>query len=557
MPTDPAPPRQLVIYLHHDVDTNRIFVSTGGSKDERFRLLPGSRWLPTRKIWSIVGTAGVAQRVVEACGVDRTDPTKSFVRLLNKNSSIEEAEAVRDAKALPQPPIRRLKSWTHQKQAYHFSLPLPAVMLAMGMGTGKTKVTFDVIQNSPQIQRVLIACPKAALEDVWESQFPEHWASDDGTSILILRDGSQLERANRAYDYLTSEDAGRRIIAVNYEILWQPTFGDMAISGDWDLIVLDESHRIRSAGGRTSRYLFRLGERAAKRMCLSGTPLANGPRDVYGQYRFLDAGVFGTNIQRFDEEFVLRGGYGGFQIVGYKNQDEFNRRFYSIAYRVTDEVLDLPPLHQIERKTSFTPAMRKLYDKFDKEFTAEIEDDSLTADNVLVKGIRQFQMTSGYVKTDSGKLRQIDTAKQDLFADVLLDLDVREPIVIFAQFHPDLDRIRQISEKSGRTVGELSGRSNDLAAWKRGDYDILAVQIQAGSESIDLTRARYAIYWSLGYDYILYHQSLKRLWRTHKSKRAVTLIHLLVRGTIDVDAMSTIRKKGRLIETILARRNHG
>jgi hypothetical protein len=106
-----------VIYLHHDVDTNRIFVSTGGSKDERFRLLPGSRWLPTRKIWSIVGTAGVAQRVVEACGVDRTDPTKSFVRLLNKNSSIEEAEAVRDAKALPQPPIRRLKSWTHQKQA--------------------------------------------------------------------------------------------------------------------------------------------------------------------------------------------------------------------------------------------------------------------------------------------------------------------------------------------------------------------------------------------------------------------------------------------------------
>lgn len=545
-----------MIYLHHDTDANRIFISTGETKDERFRLLPGARWLPAKRIWSLVGTPMVALRVAETTGTDRVEMTKSFARLLKKVNKIDAAVEMKEATDLEEPPISNhdKPQWIHQRRAYHFTLPLPASMLAMDMGTGKTRVVYDRIQNS-EIRTVLIGCPKVAIADAWADQFAEWWRADDGTEILALEEGTQLERANRAYDYLCSDAPGRRIIVINYDIMWQPTFGDMALSGLWDLIVLDESHRIRSAGGKTSRYMFRLGEKAKYRMALSGTPFANGPRDIYGQYRFLDSGIFGTSIARFDDEFVERGGFRGYEIKGYRNQEELNRRFYSIAFYVPDDVLDLPTQHDIFRKTKLEPSARKLYDELDKEFTVELKDKSVTADNVLVRDMRLAQITSGKVRVDNKnkkikEYREVSRAKRDLLEDVLADLDRKEPLIIFGRFHQDLDNIRDVCLRMGRSVGELSGRANDRAVWKGGELDVLAVQIKSGSLSASFTRAKYAIFYSLGFDLDDYRQARKRVHRPGQT-RPVTFIHLLVRNTIDIHIMAAIRKKRNIIQYLM------
>ena len=61
----------------------------------------------------------------------------------------------------------------------------------------------------------------------------------------------------------------------------------------------DESHRAKAAGSKVSKFLALLGKRVHYKMCLSGTPMANSPLDVYGQYRFLDSSIFGTNHYLF------------------------------------------------------------------------------------------------------------------------------------------------------------------------------------------------------------------------------------------------------------------
>jgi SNF2 family DNA or RNA helicase len=546
-----------MIYFHYSTDDNRIFVSSD-TKDDRFRYLPGARWLSSKQIWSLPGTPMVAHRAAEAAGIGKVEMTKAFARLLVKGEPLQQlAGEFKEASDLSEPPISNHKKpqWLHQRRAYHFSMPLPAVMLAMDMGTGKTRVVYDVIQNSKNIKTVLVACPKAGIEDAWGTQFKKWWRANDGTQILTLVEGTQLERANRAYDYLCSSAPGRRIIVVNYEILWQPTFGDMALSGNWDLIALDESHRIRSAGGTWSKYLFRLGERAQKRMALSGTPMANGPRDVYGQYRFLDAGIFGTNIARFDEEFVEYADRQHYQIKGYRNQEELNRRFYSIAFWVSDDVLDLPVWHDVYRKTKLESPARKLYDELDKEFTIGIQNETVTADNVLVKATRLAQIVSGKVRIDTKDKKQkifkeVSRAKRDLLIDVLAGLEKKEPLVIFARFHQDLDVIRHVCDKMGRSAGELSSRRNDLVAWKTSKLDVIAIQIQAGSEVIDLTRSRYCIFYSIDFSRNAYLQARKRVRRPGQ-KRPVTFIHLLVQATIDIDIMAAIRKKTSFVDYIM------
>src|SRR5687768_13883701 len=176
-------------YVTHDVVTNRIFVQSDDRKDDRFRYLPGCRWLPARRIWSLPATPVIAWVVVDACGTDSYDATPSFVKLLDMGHRHEYAAAVREAQELEPIPLTRITPWFHQLQAYHFARNLVGCMLAMDMGTGKTKVTYDLIQNDPDIRRVLIGCPKAVIDDAWGEQFSEHWALGDGTSPLLLQEG--------------------------------------------------------------------------------------------------------------------------------------------------------------------------------------------------------------------------------------------------------------------------------------------------------------------------------------------------------------------------------
>ena len=58
---------------------------------------------------------------------------------------------------------------------------------------------------------------------------------------------------------------------------------------------------------------------------------------------------------------------------------------------------------------------------------------------------------------------------------------------------------------------ELSGRRDELKRWQDGEAQVLAVQIDAGSEGVDLTRARYSIFYSVWFSLGKYDQALARV----------------------------------------------
>ena len=70
-----------------------------------------------------------------------------------------------------------MERWQNQEEAYQFAMSRPSVMLAMDMGTGKTKVAIDVSMDRVDVQRVLVVCPKAVL-DVWPKELKKHADSD-------------------------------------------------------------------------------------------------------------------------------------------------------------------------------------------------------------------------------------------------------------------------------------------------------------------------------------------------------------------------------------------
>src|SRR3546814_20852821 len=59
-----------------------------------------------------------------------------------------------------------------------------------------------------------------------------------------------------------------------------------------DVVVIDESHRIKSPSANVSRTAARLTRLAPRRLILTGTVMPHSPMDVWAQWRFLEPMAF-------------------------------------------------------------------------------------------------------------------------------------------------------------------------------------------------------------------------------------------------------------------------
>ena len=131
-----------------------------------------------------------------------------------------------------------------------------------------------------------------------------------------------------------------------------------------DMIICDESQRIKTPGARQSKAMARLGTIARYRMILTGTPVSQGPLDFYSQYRFLDRNIFGTSYYAFRARYALMGGYENRQVIGYQNLDDLVQKAHTVAFRCRKEdCLDLPEQVDQVMYCELEKDARRVYDQ--------------------------------------------------------------------------------------------------------------------------------------------------------------------------------------------------
>ena len=437
-------------------------------------------------------------------------------------------------------------TWQHQREALAFVKDKPGSMLAMEMGTGKTKVAIDLM-DLHDYRRVLIVSPLSVVAGVWPGEFAKHSLAP--WTVLPLARSSVKDKQAQTEAALASSE--RVAVVINYESVWRDPFGSWARAQKWDLLVMDESHRCKSPGGVASRYCSRLSDRVPQRLALTGTPMPHSPLDIYAQYRALDKSIYGTSFFRFKSRYAVMGGWSNAEVVGYQYQQELQRKFYSIAYRVeAADVLDLPPLLTVTRMCELGPKARKLYRTLERDFIADLEEGRITAVNALSQLLRLQQVTSGYARTEDGQDVEVDTTKAELLADLLEDMG-KEPVVVFARFKHDLEVVHRVAQRLELSSYEISGARKELSLWNE-NGGVLAAQIQSGGLGIDLTKARYAVYYSLGFSLGDYLQSRARLHRQGQ-ERPVEIIHLIAAQTVDEKVMAALAAREQVVESIMKR----
>ena len=447
--------------------------------------------------------------------------------------------------------MERLPLWPHQARAKKL-LDEPATMLAWEMGTGKTRPVVEHIAEASQKKSWLIICPKSVCR-VWRSEVGKY-APELIDFMAVLDTGSTDKNMQivNAQKY--------RMIVINYESVWRGELGERIARHVWGGIVCDEIHRIKSHDGRASRFVAKL--RAQKRIGLSGTPMPKDYLDVFGQYRFLDPSIFGDSFHRFKNRYAIMGGHRiktprGFkpvQIVGWQNIDELKEKFHYIADRVqTDEVLSLPEKMHVTRFVQLGKEAQRIYNALEKDFVVECKAGNITAANGGVKVGRMQQVTGGCAYLEAGGISQIDDSKQKELQAFFGDIGKSEPVVVFCNFIGEIDQVHKAAETAGRWSYELSGRKNQYEKWlgnEKKSGSVIVAQIRAGGVGVDMSAARYCVYWSTGWTPGDYEQSEARVYRQGQTRK-VLYVHLIAQGTVDETISHALRARISAIDAVV------
>lgn len=291
-------------------------------------LLRRSAWKKVRDVdeWRTSKTEEVAclRPMLSAAALAKLKHRESLEQLKELRSSCSD-----DDYEVPMPPGVEL--YPYQRGGIRWLVENPCTLLADDMGLGKTIQVIGLLNVKPELKRILIVCP-ASLKENWKREIQRFSVTDREITIIQGRKGWRKHKG---------------ITILNYDIL--DALNDDIACTEWDLIVLDESHYIKTRkakrttcvlGGKNHKAL-----KANRRVCLTGTPLLNKPVEIYTSLRWLDP-VSWPSAKRFEQEFCGWRAPWEDEAGGHSNSAKLQRlmrRSVMIRRQKADVLKDLPP----------------------------------------------------------------------------------------------------------------------------------------------------------------------------------------------------------------------
>lgn len=436
--------------------------------------------------------------------------------------------------------------------------------LLFEMGCGKTLTAIAIAGAGYQmgkVDRLLIVAPTSVVA-VWPKELKEY-AKFKYTCKTLL--GEKQQRIKQIDDLLKFPFKALKIAVINYESTWRPEILEKLKEFDADMVIADESQRIKTYDAAQSKAMHELGDQARYKLILSGTSVQTAAIDIWSQYRFLDKSVFGENFFKFRGRYAIMGGYGNKKIVGYRDLEGLIKKEHSIAFRVTkDEALDLPEQTFETRRIQFSPKEKSLYERLKKDSYAELDNGGhITATTVLTKLLRLQQLTGGFLVQDEAQKPQlVSRAKLDALTDIIVDYVIGsgKKLVVFARFIAEVKAIIDLAAKVLPKDLKQVAIYGDVKKEDRGDIvkqfqedpsTVLFVgQIDTAGTGITLTAADTCVYYSKNFNYATYSQSLSRIHRIGQ-RNCCTYIDLEIEGTIDELISSALSRKEDMAKTVV------
>lgn len=473
----------------------------------------------------------------------------------------------------------------HQKNIFDHAKDIRAFALFWEQGVGKTKPTIDkfcYLYLQGKVQALFVVAPNNVHRNWSEDEIVKHMPDDllQRAAIYLYRGPkAKQKRELNARKALLNHTGGPVILCMSYNSMRTKlgkAFARKFMLKFQCFGVADESQCFKSPGSKIAPTVIASGRYMPFKTLLSGTPVTQGPFDVYTQIKFLDEdfwkrlhlepfGVFKKHfgVFRLRSEILEEEGWdpGYDQLVGYKNTEELAGYLKLISHRLTKDTagIKLPPKVYTKRYFDLTPAQMRCYVELEEDLVTQIPEsgDLLEVLDQLTLGTRLAQIVCGYVATEAGEpVQRIDdkNPRLDCLRETIESMDGKN--IIWSRFTPDIDLIMQMLTDMDRKPVRYDGqvgeeqRAVNKRAFQEGDATDFVVHYQSGFSGLTLHAAKNVHYYCNTYNWGHRAQSEDRAHRIGL-KHSVLYIDYIANNTLDLKVVKNLLKKHKFAQQLL------
>jgi SNF2 family DNA or RNA helicase len=434
-------------------------------------------------------------------------------------------------------------------------------ILADEVGLGKTieaALVLSELRARSLARQALVIAP-AGLVGQWQEELDRKFALPSavvtGTSVPAgpgIGGGATRVADGDEPIWLASLAAARR-----------DPLRSVLVARDWDVVVVDEAHRVRnqrSASGRLARDL-----RARHLLLLTATPVENRLEDLFQLVSLVSPGLLGTAAE-FRRQYAVRGaGDSAVPVVRNVERLQARTREVMVRHRRSEVALILPQRLAETVKVHLPEAEARLY--------AEV------AERIRVKGrgatpsvrmsLRSLARLAGsspaalaprlartgwHDLADRAEAITRSRKEEVLVERVGRHLERGEKVIVFTAFVPTLERLATALEATGVEVSRYHGglaRTAKDAAVQRFAADVpVLVSTEAAGEGRNLQFCHAMVNMDLPWNPMQIEQRIGRLHRIGQ-RHDVVVTNVLGVGTIEERVLDVLESKINLFELVV------
>ena len=447
----------------------------------------------------------------------------------------------------------------HQVDGFNYGLQYDRWLLGDEQGLGKTKQVID-IAVAKKLQKgykhCLIICGVNGLKWNWLNEIHTH--SDENGWILGQRYKNRKlvigSNTDKLYDLTHLDAISDYFLITNVESMRDESIvaqiAKYAKSKEIGIVAIDEVHKCKNPSSQQGKGILKVQPEC--RIAMTGTPLMNNPLDLYIILKWL--GYEKHAFYAFKKHYCVFGGYGGYEIMGYRNLDELREQLDSIMLRrLKKDVLDLPEKTHINEYVEMTPKQEIIY----KEVTAQIRaniDQIKMANNPLAELIRMRQAT-GYTGILSSTIKE--SAKLDRMEELVEEaVENGKKVVIFSNWTQMTDEIfHRLCKHHSPAI--ITGQTPDDERQRmvehfqnNDDCNVIIGTIGAMGTGLTLTAGTVEIFMDEPWNRANKEQAEDRCHRVGTTEN-ITIYTLLCKGTIDERINELVEKKGAMADALV------
>lgn len=488
-------------------------------------------------------------------------PAKNLVNFLNK---IEDHQIEIYGKITPKMKKElaykfdyKTKPFDHQIEGFEFGLKHDKFILADEQGLGKTKQAIDIAiykKKNKGYKHCLIIAGVNGLKWNWYNEVAIH--SNETAYILgqrIKKNGHEKivigGNADKLDDLNNLPD--NYFLITNIESIRDEKIMSklktLCDKKEINMIVFDEIHKCKNPTSQQGKALLKL--RAETMIGMTGTPLMNSPLDLFVILKWL--GYENHSFYQYKNYYCVMGGYGGYEVIGYKNMEDLREAVESIMLRrLKKDVLDLPEKTYTTEYVELGTKQRKIYEEVLEAVKNDIDKIKLNP-NPLAQLIRLRQAT-GYTGILSTEVKE--SAKLDRLEELIEELaENNQKALVFSNWTdmttPTYERLKKYNPAI------ITGETKDREAEKERFMNdpkckVLIGTIGAMGTGLTLTAANTAIFLDSPWNRANKEQAEDRIHRIG-TVGTVNIITIVAKDTLDEKIEEIIYKKGVMADLLV------